>query len=129
MLHSLHWVTKTAVPAAMLILFASPRLWAKSPAADAARAERSDRGRPNFVFILADDWGWGDLGCYGHPHIKTPNLDKMARQGMRFSQFYVCSDVCSPSRTAFMTGHFPARRRIHGHLADPEQNARRGMPN
>jgi N-acetylgalactosamine-6-sulfatase len=85
--------------------------------------------RPNIVFILADDWGWGDLGCYGHDRIRTPNLDKLARQGTLFTQFYVCSGVCSPSRTAFMTGHFPARHRIHGHLATPQLNAKRGMPN
>jgi len=87
------------------------------------------RSRPNVIFILADDWGWGDLGCYGHDRIKTPNLDKLARQGTLFTQFYVCSGVCSPSRTAFMTGHFPARHRIHGHLADPKRNEARGMPN
>lgn len=89
----------------------------------------ADRGRPNIVFILTDDWGWGDLGCYGHQQIKTPNLDRMAGQGLRFSQFYVCSGVCSPSRTAFMTGRFPASYAIHGHLATDEQNADRGMPN
>jgi N-acetylgalactosamine-6-sulfatase len=85
--------------------------------------------RPNVIFILADDWGWGDLACYGHDRIRTPNLDKLARQGTLFTQFYVCSGVCSPSRTAFMTGHFPARHRIHGHLADPKRNEARGMPN
>ena len=85
--------------------------------------------RPNVIFILADDWGWGDLGCYGHDRIKTPHLDKLARQGTLFTQFYVCSGVCSPSRTAFMTGQFPARHRIHGHLADRKRNEARGMPN
>lgn len=85
--------------------------------------------RPNVIFILADDLGWGDLGCYGHTRIKTPHLDRLAGQGSRFTQFYVNSGVCSPSRTAFMTGHFPARHRIHGHLATPRQNAARAMPN
>ncbi|MBS3761724.1 MAG: sulfatase-like hydrolase/transferase, partial [Planctomycetes bacterium] len=84
--------------------------------------------RPNFVFIFADDWGWGDLGCYGHPHIQTPNLDRLASEGTLFSQFYVCSGVCSPSRAAVMTGRFPARHGIHGHLASHEANDRRGMP-
>jgi len=84
--------------------------------------------RPNFIFILCDDLGWGDLGCYGHPRIKTPNLDRLARQGTLFTQFYVNSAVCSPSRTAFMTGQYPARHRIHGHLARHDQNAERGMP-
>ncbi|MBN1422229.1 MAG: sulfatase-like hydrolase/transferase [Planctomycetes bacterium] len=85
--------------------------------------------RPNIIFILADDLGWGDLGCYGHPHIKTPRLDRLAREGTLFTQFYVNSGVCSPSRTAFMTGQYPARHRIHGHLASAKQNEARGMPN
>ncbi|OPZ20090.1 MAG: Arylsulfatase [candidate division BRC1 bacterium ADurb.BinA364] len=85
--------------------------------------------KPNIIFILADDLGWGDLGCYGNPHIKTPNLDRLAAQGTIFTQFNVCSGVCSPSRTAFMTGHFPARHGVHGHFATHEQNAARGMPN
>lgn len=85
--------------------------------------------KPNFVFVFADDWGWGDLGCYGHPHIKTPNLDKLARDGMLFTQFYVNGSVCSPSRAAIMTGHFPARHGIHRHLAGPQQCKKYGMPN
>ncbi|MHC4701921.1 MAG: sulfatase family protein [Planctomycetota bacterium] len=86
-------------------------------------------GRPNFVFIFADDLGWGDLGCYGNRQIKTPNLDRLAREGMLFTQFYVNGSVCSPSRTAFMTSHFPARHRVHGHFATHQQNKARAMPN
>jgi len=96
-------------------------------AAGAALAQ--GRRKPNIIFLFADDLGWGDLGCYGNPHIKTPNLDKLAAQGTLFTQFYVNSPVCSPSRTGFMTGQYPARHRIHGHLADEAMNARRGMPN
>ena len=84
--------------------------------------------RPNFVFVFADDWGWGDLGCYGHEIIKTPNLDRLASEGTLFTQFYVCSGVCSPSRAAVMTGQFPARHGIHGHFANHEMNHARGMP-
>ncbi len=83
--------------------------------------------KPNFVFILADDLGWGDLGCFGHPHIKTPHLDRLAQQGTLLTQFYVNASVCSPSRCAFFTGQYPARHRIHGHYATPEQNEARGM--
>lgn len=83
--------------------------------------------RPNIVFILADDLGWGDLGCYGHPQLRTPHLDRLAAQGMLLTQFYVCGSVCSPSRCAFFTGQYPARHRIHGHYATPEQNQARGM--
>ena len=85
--------------------------------------------RPNILFIFADDWGWGDLGCYGHRHVRTPHLDRLAAEGTLFSQFYVCSGVCSPSRAAMMTGRFPARFGIHGHFATHERNAARGMPN
>src|SRR5689334_17114845 len=77
--------------------------------------------RPNVVFILADDLGWGDLGCYGHPQIKTPRLDRMAKEGTLFTQFYVNGSVCSPSRCAFMTSNYPARQRLHGHYATHEQ--------
>ena len=84
---------------------------------------------PNFVFIFADDLGWGDLGCYGNRQIKTPNLDELARKGTLFTQFYVNGSVCSPSRTAFMTGHYPARHAVHGHFAGHQQNKARAMPN
>lgn len=84
---------------------------------------------PNVLFVLADDLGWGDLSCYGNPRLKTPNLDRLAAQGMLFTQFYVNGSVCSPTRSAFMTGMFPARNRIHGHLATEELNRQRAMPN
>src|SRR5262245_45967329 len=83
--------------------------------------------RPNIIFILADDLGWGDLACYGHPQIKSPNLDRLATEGTLFTQFYVCGSVCSPSRCAFFTGQYPSRHKIHGHYAAPEQNTARGM--
>jgi len=92
-------------------------------------SQGSRGGPPNVIFIFADDLGWGDLSCYGHPHIKTPNLDQLAREGTLFTQFYVNSAVCSPSRTAIMTGQYPARHRVHGHFAQAELNQRRGMPN
>ncbi len=94
-------------------------------AADSVRKAK----RPNFVFIFADDLGWGDLGCYGNRQIKTPFLDKLAAEGTLFTQFYVNGSVCSPSRTAFMTGHYPARHAVHGHFATHVQNKARAMPN
>ena len=84
--------------------------------------------RPNILFILADDWGWGDLSCHGHPYVRTPNIDRLAAEGTDFHRFTVASGVCSPSRTAVMTGHFPARYAINGHFAWVPSNARRGMP-
>jgi arylsulfatase A-like enzyme len=64
--------------------------------------------RPNVIFILADDLGWGDLHCYGHPYSKTPALDKLATEGTRFERFYVTGVTCCPSRTGFMTSRHPA---------------------
>jgi N-acetylgalactosamine-6-sulfatase len=87
------------------------------------------KNRPNIIFILTDDMGWGDPKCFGHPFMKTPNIDRIAKQGTIFTQFYVNNPVCSPSRTAFMTGHFPARHRVHQHFATARQNAARNMPN
>lgn len=84
--------------------------------------------KSNILFILADDWGWGDLSCHGHPYIKTPHIDRLAKEGTDFHRFTVASGVCSPSRTAVMTGHFPARYNIDGHFAWVPSNERRGMP-
>src|SRR5262245_25202703 len=64
---------------------------------------------PNFIVILADDLGYGDLGCYGSKTIATPRLDQMAREGVRFTDFYVAAPFCSPSRAALLTGRIPAR--------------------
>jgi arylsulfatase A len=75
-------------------------------------AEVTPKQKPNIVIFLADDLGYGDLGCYGHPIIQTPNLDAFARQGTRFTQFYSASAVCSPSRSAILTGRTPYRNGV-----------------
>jgi arylsulfatase A-like enzyme len=85
--------------------------------------------RPNILFILADDWGYGDLGCYGNEEIQTPCLDRLAAQGTRYTRFYVASCVCSPSRCAFMTGQYPGRWQVHAHFARFDSNQARHMPN
>jgi len=65
--------------------------------------------KPNIILINCDDLGYGDLGCYGSDHHATPNLDRMAGEGMKFNEFYMASPVCSPSRGAMMTGCYPPR--------------------
>lgn len=65
--------------------------------------------RPNIVFILADDMGFGDLSCYGRPDYKTPNLDRLASEGIRFTNAYAAAPVCTPTRVSFLTGRYPAR--------------------
>ncbi len=85
---------------------------------------------PNVVFVLTDDLGWGDLASFGHPLIRTPNLDRLAEEGTSFEQFYVASPSCSPSRTAFVTGHYPGRHGVHRIFSpSPRKNRERGMPN
>src|SRR4051794_30299654 len=66
--------------------------------------------KPNIVFILSDDIGYGDLGCYGAQHVKTPNLDQLARDGMRFTDAHAPASVCTPTRYAFLTGKYAWRQ-------------------
>ena len=83
--------------------------------------------KPNILFILADDLGWGDPSCYGNVRFKTPALDRLAREGTLFTQYYQGGSVCSPSRCTLMTGRWPAEFRIHGHYAPAQENRRRDM--
>lgn len=92
----LSWFLALAASAALLV----PAAAAESP--------------PNYVIIFADDLGYGDLGCYGHPSIRTPHLDKMAAEGMRFTDFYMGASVCTPSRAALLTGRLPIRSGMAG---------------
>ena len=98
-------ITLIAVTAA---LFLAPRT--------ALYAAEVESARPNIVFILTDDMGWGDLSCFGNKEIATPNIDRLAKQGIRFTQFYVASPICSPSRVSYVTGCFPARWQINDYL-------------
>lgn len=82
----------------------------------------AERQRPNIIFILADDLGPGELGCYGGKVAATPNIDRLAREGTRFEQFYVASPICSPSRCALITGQFPARWQIVSYLDNRKHN-------
>jgi len=82
-------------------------------------AGKSSVNRPNIIFILADDLGYGDLGCYGQERIKTPNLDRMAEEGMRFTQHYAGSTVCAPSRCVLMTGLHTGHCLVRGNARVP----------
>lgn len=77
-------------------------------------AQAADRQKPNVIFIMCDDMGYGDLGCYGQPYIRTPHLDNMAKEGMRFTQAYAGSPVSAPSRASFMTGQHSGHCEVRG---------------
>ncbi|MFF0589907.1 sulfatase [Streptomyces sp. NPDC003781] len=108
---------------------ATPAAPASASASDerpfAARTGSRPGKRPNFLFILGDDLGWADLSCYGAPHIKTPHLDRLAAQGVRFTQAYSGSATCSPTRFSLYTGRYPGR--TEGGLAEPIGNRSQGL--
>ncbi len=94
--------------AAVGLLFSSCLSMQKKPLAS------SSKEQPNIVFILADDLGYGDVGCYGQQWIKTPNIDQLAKDGMRFTDFYAGSTVCAPSRATLMTGQHTGHTYVRG---------------
>ena len=73
------------------------------------QSAQADKVRTNAVFFLVDDLGWRDLGCYGSDYYKTPHIDRLAGEGVRFTDAYAACTVCSPTRAAIMTGKYPAR--------------------
>ena len=105
----------------------APVLLAAAVAAPPVPARAADPSpRPNVVIILADDLGYGDLGCYAHPRFKTPNLDRMAVEGVRLTQFNTPMPFCAPTRGALLTGRYPFRNRLTGNPAPdggPEADA------
>ena len=80
--------------------------------------------RPNIVFIMADDLGYGDLGCYGQKEIRTPNIDRLAQDGIRFTQAYSGSTVCAPSRSSLMTGMHNGHNRVRDNIPHHEEYLR-----
>jgi len=85
--------------------------------------------KPNIIFILIDDMGWADLSSFGNPEVQTPNIDQLASEGISFDQFYVNAPICSPSRTAILTGTYPQRWDITSYLSNRQENAERGLAN
>lgn len=83
--------------------------------------------KPNILLLLVDDMGWSDLSCFGNREIQTPNIDRLAAEGISFTQFYVSSPLCSPSRCALTTGQYPQRWRITSYLDNRARNAERGV--
>jgi uncharacterized sulfatase len=92
-----------------------------------ASAKEPCATRPNIVLVLIDDMGWGDFSCFGNQAVETPNIDRLAAEGLRFEQFYVNSPICSPSRVAISTGQYPIRWRITSFLNHRKANEQRGM--
>jgi len=106
----------TGMPRRAFLKACSAAAAAMAAAGRAAAAPGPARRRPNIVFILADDLGYSELGCYGNTFNETPNLDRMAVEGMRFTDAYASAPVCSPYRAALMTGQAPARVGITDYL-------------
>ena len=86
---------------------------------------RAQTRKPNIIFVLADDLGWAELGCYGNSFNETPNLDRLAKEGVRFTHAYAAAPVCSPYRAALLTGQHPARIGITDYL---RPNSSNGLP-
>jgi arylsulfatase A-like enzyme len=101
-----------------LVIFLVPLSFV-TPLTAASPKEAAPPRKPNIIFILADDLGYGELGCYGQTRIKTPNIDRLAREGMRFTQCYAGSTVCAPSRCVLMTGLHTGHARIRGNGTVP----------
>lgn len=95
--------------------------------AGGALAGAAEARRPNIIVVFIDDLGWADFSCFGNTEAQTPHVDRLAAEGIRFSQFYVNSSICSPSRTAITTGQYPQRWRISSFLNNRADNERRGM--
>ena len=93
-----------------------------SPAVSDEQQQESAHRRPNLIFILADDLGYGDLSCFGSTKIQTPHLDSLARSGMRWTRFYAASAVCTPTRASCLTGRYPLRFGITRHFRDGDEH-------
>jgi arylsulfatase A-like enzyme len=108
----------------LLALSVSAAFAASSTGSGQAQPQLDQTSRlPNIVLVMADDQGWGDMGYYDHPHLKTPNFDKAAATGLRFDRFYAAAPVCSPTRASVLTGRHPNRMGVFkwGHPMRPQE--------
>lgn len=111
-----------ATCAAGVALFSAGTISGSAQTSPAAAPATGGSKRPNIVFILTDDMGYSDLNCYGGNFAPTPNLDRLATEGVRFTHFYVDAPICSASRCAFITGMFPARWNFTTYLDNRARN-------
>lgn len=102
----------------MIILMICPFAWSAP-----------SQSRPNIILVFIDDMGWGDLSCFGNTNVTTPNIDRLASEGIAFEQFYVNAPICSPSRVAISTGQYPQRWKITSYLDNRNTNRNRKMAN
>lgn len=107
------------LPAPRSLLFALAAIALTGSFANGLWAEPAAKNRPNIVLIMADDLGYGELGCYGQKIIKTPNIDQLARDGIRFTDFYCGAPVCAPSRCVLMTGKHLGHAAIRNNRSVP----------
>jgi arylsulfatase A-like enzyme len=116
----MNWITTTSASRLLAVLLLGGFAWSESAFASAAN-------RPNLIWIMADDLGYGELGSYGQKIIQTPHLDRMAKEGLRFTRFYAGATVCAPSRSVLMTGEHHGRTRVRGNAGagNPQAQALR----
>lgn len=112
------WITLIAIAVLTILSNCSPE-----------KSTNTKIERPNILFVFIDDMGYADLGCYGRQNVHTPNIDRLASEGILFTQFYVNAPICSPSRTAVTTGQYPAHWGINSYIDNRKANANRGMKN
>ncbi|MBC8868802.1 MAG: sulfatase-like hydrolase/transferase [Planctomycetes bacterium] len=112
------WISQPRTVLLATIVLATP---------GALQADESRPARPNIVFLFIDDMGYADPSCFGNPLVKTPNIDRLAAEGIKLTNFYVNSPICSPSRVAVTTGQYPGRWKIHSYLNTRAGNKSRGM--
>lgn len=117
-------VRRLALLAGVAVLTSAPAL----PQPSAAAQQRAPGDHPNIVLIFADDMGYGDVGAYGHPTIRTPHIDALAAEGQRWTQFYAAASVCTPSRAGLLTGRLPIRFGMTGNRRVLFPDSSLGMP-